>query len=213
MKAPLSCSRESGSRVAFHASSSPEGSRRFLRFLLAATVLILPLASCDMLFVGMFPADVAQMTSRIDLSDKIPAGSAATFNLSVLKLGTAEYVLLFSTDGYDPSLAHLFVLSPALQILNEYTLIVLNSLAGDPFKGNGAVAHRADSTIVVGNVVMTPDPSGLLASAKLPPTNALNGDAIVGPGPGFLLWTNFGSDSSGNLTYEQRALRVSRPSP
>jgi hypothetical protein len=166
---------------------------------------MLPLASCDMLFVGMFPADIAQITSRVDLSGKIAAAYAASYNLSVLKLGATEYVLLFSTDGYDPTLTHLLVLSPALKILDEYTLNDLNVLVGDPFKGNGAVAHLYDSTIVVGNVVMVPNPSGLTASSKLPSGVELLGDTIVGPGPGFLLWTNFRTDSSGNLYYEQHA--------
>ncbi len=164
----------------------------------------MPLASCDVLFSGMFPADVAQITAQVDLSAEVPAANAASFSLAVLKLLGTEYVLLFSSDAFDSTKTHLFVLSPALQVLNRYTLDDLTAVPapGIPFMGNTAVTRLADNQIVIGNLRAVPGTTGLDITGKLPGSAILFNEAVGGPAPGNLLWTNFRSDSTGTMVYE-----------
>jgi hypothetical protein len=154
----------------------------------------------------MFPADTAQMSAQFDLSAEIPAPNAGSFNLSIVKLVDTEYVLLFSCDMFDTTKTHIFVLSPALQVLSRYSMdYVMNpanfSNAGIPFKGNAAVARPADNQIVIGNLRMMRAADGLRPVDKLP-SGQLSQFAIAGPAPGNFLWTNFRDDSFGNLFYD-----------
>jgi FAD/FMN-containing dehydrogenase len=157
------------------------------------TCAVLALASCQLFLSGPFPAELSQVTARVDLSSTISASSASGFNLSILKAGTIEYVLLYSSDPTDSSRAHLVVLSPDLKVLNTYTEDDINSTVAPvfiSFAGNSAVAHPSDGTIVIGNVVATPSAGGLALSSKLL-SSSLNSWTIVDPSLPKDTWSGF----------------------
>jgi len=66
------------------------GNRSLMKAIRAASIgvgLFFLLASCDVLFMGVFPPSVGQLTARADLSGIIDAAGAATFNLAVARSG------------------------------------------------------------------------------------------------------------------------------
>jgi len=186
--------------------------KRIIRCLVVAGLLVLPLASCNVLFMGSFPSDAAQTTARIDLSSEISALAAPGFSLSILRSGMTEYVLLFSDSGFDGSQPHLFVLSPGLAEENRFTMndIVAVPPVGIQLQGNAAVTQLSSGNIVVGNLLMSPATAGLNPVSKLePPVNLLSVElrngAIVGPSSARFTWTDFSSDSSGTMSFRQFA--------
>jgi hypothetical protein len=170
--------------------------RRMVRAAAIAGVLVLTLASCDVLFMGIFSSNTAQATSRIDLSSSIAAANAASFTLAVLKSGENEYVLLFSSLGFDRTRPHLIVLSPDLQLQNSYTQddIIARPPNGDPLMGSAAMTHLPDGHIVIGNLQTIASGAGLALDKKLSPAmDGLNGWSIEGP-PNSRTWSNFQLD-------------------
>jgi hypothetical protein len=193
---------------------------RILRSLLAGVVCALGLASCDILFNGAYSTELAQSTALADLSGSITAAAASTFNLSILRSGGNELVLLYSTAPFDGTQSHLLVLSPDLKVLNAFTADDIRALApaGVPFKGDSALAHLADGRIVIGNVEAAPSASGLSLLGKLnTPANPvdvqLSGWTIVGPSSADFTWSNFRVDSSNVLTWSVYSSSWSTASP
>jgi hypothetical protein len=182
--------------------------RRIIRVVTLASVLVLPLVSCDILFVGSFSSDLAQATARIDLSSSISAADGGSFTLSVIRSGKFEYVLLFSSLSFDGSLPHLLVLSPELKLKNSYSLNDIDAATGTvpSFSGNAAIAHLADGNVVIGNLQTTPSDSGLALDQKLTVAPVqLSRWAIEGPQPSYLTWSNFFLDYSQQLSYFEYA--------
>ena len=184
---------------------------RRARVLGLTLVVLSTLFGCDYLFNGIFPGAVSQMTYRIDLSPEISAPDAASFTLSILKSGTTEYVLLYSSSGFDGSKSHLYVLTPRLSVQNRVTMddIAAVSPPGTPLRGNAAITHRYDGAIVIGNLQASPAGSGLSLDRKLePPDNPVNVEmrraAIMGPSSASFVWADFSTDMS-TLTYTQYA--------
>ena len=173
---------------------------RILRALAAAAVT-LSLASCDVLFDGYYSAEISQATAIADLSAVVPASSAATFNLSILKSGSDEYVLLYSSVPFDSTQNHLVVLSPGLAVLKSFTGDDISLLppGGVAFSGSSAVTHLTDGHIVIGNVDSIPSPGGLTLLSTLNSVT-LSGPTIVGPASAPFTWTNFNAGPS-NLTW------------
>ena len=177
--------------------------------LLASALTAVSLSACQLLFGGPFPGLLVQTTAQQDLSVLVSGSSASSFNLSVLRLGNTEYVLLYSSAGFDSSQAHLVVLSPRLKVLNAYTMndIVALAPAGVPLSGDGAVAHLVDGRIIVGNMQMQPSGAGLVPLDKLwipsyPVDVQLQGSTIVGPpSVGTDTWTDFHSDPGDTLSW------------
>jgi hypothetical protein len=181
--------------------------------MLGVLVLIVStLFGCDYLFNGVFPANVSQETARLDLSSEISATAASTFNLAVVKSGSYEFVLLFSSSNFDSSKNHLYVLTPGLVVQNSFTMTAISDLtpASIPLKGNTAVAHLTDGKIIIGNVQATPGSNGLSLDGKLesgfnPISVELYNGAMVGPSTASYTWADFHTDSSNNLVYTQYA--------
>jgi len=185
---------------------------RRARVLGVLAVSLSMLFGCDYLLNGSFPGSVSQETVRLDLSSEISAAAATTFNLAVLKSGQTEYVLLFSSSGFDASKNHLYVLTPGLVIQNTFTMSAIADIPpiGDPLKGDTAIAHLSDGKIVIGNVQATPGTNGLSLDGKLespnnPVTVELSKGAIVGPSSASFTWSGFFTDPSNNLTFTQYA--------
>jgi hypothetical protein len=143
---------------------------RTIRTAVSGIAIILALASCDVLFMGVFPSSLSQATARADLSSVIGQAGANTFNVSIARSYGFEFVILSSSGGFDPTRPHVIVLSPALEVLNTYSLA---DMAAAPysfsFSGGSAFAHLADGHIVIGNF------DGQATSAGL---------KLVGPVPG-----------------------------
>ena len=185
---------------------------RRARFLAIVLVTVAALFGCDYLFNGAFPGSVSQMTARIDLSSEISAPDATTFSLSVLRSGNTEYVLLYSSSGFDGSKNHLYVLTPSLTVQNRFTMDDISALSppGMPLKGDAAFTHRYDGKIVIGNLQASPNTNGLSLDGKLePPDNPVSVQmrnvAIMGPSTASVTWADFNTDGSGNLTFRQYA--------
>jgi hypothetical protein len=155
-------------------------SRGLRRLTLLAAVLIMPLASCDVLFMGTFPRSVTQMSAQVDLSAEIRASAGGYFALTDITAGGFEYVLLYSSVPFDGSQPHLIVMDPALHVLSRATLDELTALptAGVPFKGNVAMRDCSDN-IVIGNVLFSPQPDGLSFVGKSS-TTSLDGPSASG---------------------------------
>ncbi len=175
--------------------------------ILVAGSCLLFLSACQQLFGGPFSGVVAQQTAMADLSGVISASAAPTFNLSILKSGGGEFVLLYSSAGFDGGQAHLLVLSPDLKVLDAYTMndILALSPVGSPMTGTSAVTHLVDGTIVIGDVTAMPSNGKLLLLNKLSPPNTpvnvqLQGSTIVGPSTASRTWTAFGA-GSGSISW------------
>jgi hypothetical protein len=179
---------------------------RLMRLALASA-LLLCLCACDVLFMGRYSADLGQATAYADLSAGMSAYAAPSFSLSIVPYGDTEYVLLFSSTDFDTSMAHLYVLSPDLAVLNTYSLDDLTALspAGSSFSGTAAMTHLSDNTIIIGNVVAVPADGGLSLSGKITASvtdAALDGWAIEGPSTLDFTCTDFSTDySSQTLTF------------
>jgi hypothetical protein len=167
---------------------------KMLRAAALIAILTLVLASCDILFMGTFPADTAQATARVDLSSSISAANASSFHLNIVKAGKYEFVILVSDTNFDSTLPHLLIMSPALAVQNSYSMdaLVACNPNGVSFNGTGAVSHLADGHIVIGNLQTIVSSTGLGLDQKLNTAFVnLNGWTIEGPDPTFLTWSQF----------------------
>jgi hypothetical protein len=173
-----------------------------LRMVVIFAALLLPLSSCDILFNGVFPSDIGQATARTDLSNDIPAGEAPSFNLFVITSGGEEFVLLFSSLGFDSSHPYLIIMDPELKKQNVYSFDDLSNLdpVGFPFSGSYAMRDVAGN-IMIGNIQFKASSGGLVPFKKFT-TPALWGPSVSG-GPSHL-WNeaNFRVNGS-NLEYDE----------
>ena len=150
-----------------------------LRLAAVISALLLSLVSCDALFNGVFPPAVGQVTARADLSASIAAAAASSFSLSTVSAGGNEYVILFTSLGFDSSRPHLLIMDSRLKVLSSYTLGELGTVApGGTFSGGAAMTDASDQ-VLIGNVFFTVLPSGLLAPAGNPTGVGLFGPAIT----------------------------------
>jgi hypothetical protein len=161
--------------------------------------MLLALGSCDVLFMGVFPGSAGQATARADLSAVIGSADAGTFSLSIARSYGFELVILSSPAGFDPTKAHIVVLSPKLGALNTYTL------ADIPYFSGGSVfAHLIDGHIVIGNFDGVVSSAGLAPSPASPLPIFVNGWPIIGavqPTMLFYTWDNFQIDSANTMSY------------
>jgi hypothetical protein len=172
---------------------------RMARVAVAGIGLVLSLASCDILFMGVFPASLGQETARADLSSKIGEADAATFNLSIARAYGFEFLILYSTDGFDGTKPHLIVMSPALAVLNTYTL---NDIPF--FAGNSVFAHLFDGHVAIGNFDGLATSAGLKLVGQLPSSATLSNWSIIGgrsPTMNAYTWSGFQVDQSNLMTY------------
>jgi hypothetical protein len=123
------------------------------KLLLAGTTIVtlLTLGSCQVAFIGVFPPAISQMTARKDLSAVVPAGQAASFNLAVVSAGGPEYVLLFSSSGFDPAQVHLVVLDSSLNMVGSFTNTDIQMAAFVYLNGQYAMGDAAGQ-FVAGNI-------------------------------------------------------------
>lgn len=177
-----------------------------LRLAVMIGALLLPLASCDVLFNGIFSSEIAQATARIDLSGSIPAADASAFELSIVEGFGREFVVLHASLPFDTTMPHVLVLSPGLTLRDAYALNFLTNDPSVPPSGtgvNGNFAMRDPSDhIIIGNVDYFPQLNDLVPTGKLS-TAALqtNEWSITGePFAGSPL-VNFRIDSSNLLSY------------
>jgi hypothetical protein len=182
---------------------------RLVRLAAAAAAIALTLCACDVLFMGAFNSDLAQATAWRDLSAEVDAAAAPSFQLAIVQAEDAgELVVLFSSLTFDASQNHLYVLTPDLDVLSSFTLDDIAALdpEGVGFSGNEALWHRADGTVVIGNVVAQPEPGGITLLRKLSkPSNlvdaVLRDGAIEGPASADFTWSQFRMSSSQTVTY------------
>jgi hypothetical protein len=185
---------------------------RQVRILVAGAVMLLSLASCDVLFNGAYSSELGQSTAVVDLSGIISASPASTYKLAILRSGNDEFVLLYSSTPFDSTQIHLVVLSPTLKVLNRFSGDDISGLppVGVPFSGSSAVTHLVDGRIIIGNVEAVPAAGSLTLLDKLNmPVNPvdvhLDGSTIVGPASASLTWTGFSVDPSGALSWSAYA--------
>jgi len=162
--------------------------------------LLFLLASCDILFMGVFPSSLGQATSRSDLSRTIGAAEAATFNLAIARAYGFELVILYSTAGFDATKDHMIVLSPKLEVMNKYTL------ADIPFfSGSSVFAHLVNGHIEVGNFDGVASSAGLTSSGSPQLPVQLTNWPIIGatmPTMNAYTWNSFRIDSTNTLFYD-----------
>jgi hypothetical protein len=170
-------------------------------------ILLLALGSCQVLFVGVFPASAGQITARADLSASIAAAPASSFLLKRVVTGGAEYFLLFSPVGFDGAQAHVLVLDDSLRVLNTYTS---NDLGGPP--GSPYAMTDVNGNVIIGGVLFTPQPNGLVFVGGAPV--ALTGPSVTGLPLFPSNEVNF-SVSGGFLTWAQwdQTWAISTPEP
>jgi len=142
---------------------------RSLRLPVMSGALLLALASCQVLFVGAFPPSISQATAKTDLSALVAAAPASYFSLSTVTANGLEYVLLFTSMGFDSTQAHLVVLDPQLKVLNTFTLdqIIALPTAGGSFFGNFTMTDVNDR-VIIGNLRFDALAGGLAFSQKDP---------------------------------------------
>ena len=131
-----------------------------LRLAGMAVVTLLVLGACQALFIGVFPPTAGQMSARADLSELVAAAPAAGFNLSIVAVGGAEYVLLFSAGSFDASQTHLVVLDSDLHVIGSFTNAQIFAAAFSYLNGQFAMAD-AGGEVVAGNVRLAVDKTGV----------------------------------------------------
>jgi hypothetical protein len=186
--------------------------RRRIRLLAMASTILLSLCACDILFMGRFSSDLGQAVAQADLSAGVNRYDAPSFSLAIVDYEGTEYVLLFSSTGFDSAAAHLYVLSPDLAVLNAYTMDEIAALdpVGVAFSGDAAMTHLAAGKIIIGNAVAMPADGGLALVSKLPATVFLKGWAVEGPSTADYTWTAFQTDPSAEtLSYKAYAADLS----
>jgi hypothetical protein len=142
---------------------------KLVRILVMSGALLLPLVSCQVLFMGIFPSTVGQMSARADLTAVVPAGPASGFTLTTVTANSFEYVLLFTASPFDNSQVHLVVLDPHLKVLNQFTQNALYALSGSTaYLGGTAAMVDVNDKVVVGNFRFLADTSGLSFAAVNP---------------------------------------------
>jgi hypothetical protein len=179
---------------------------RMLRTAAAGIGLVLALASCDVLFMGIFPSSLGQATAAVDLSASIDPAAASTFNLSIARSYGFEFAILYSTAGFDATKPHVIVLSPGLKVLNTYSLADVNLIVSPAsFSGSTVFAHLVDGHIVIGNADGVATSRGLKLIGPLPGGLPLNGWTIIGgqlPSMSAYAWIGFQVNQTTNtLTY------------
>ncbi len=177
--------------------------RKTPRLAVILCALLLALASCDVLFSGVFPPSVGQMTARAELSASVDAAPASSFSLTTVAAGGNEYVLLFSTLSFDGTKPHLIVMDPHLNVLSSFTMDALVALPnpGNPFAGSVAMTD-VKGQVLVGSVWFDATPAGFSPARKAPTGFNLYAPSVTGmPAFGFNE-INF-RISSGSLTYDE----------
>jgi hypothetical protein len=147
---------------------------------------VLGLGACQFagsLFDSTFPADVSQMTARIDLSTRIPAADAASFSISDVTAGGSEYLVLSS--GLAAGGTRLLILDSGLTVLFSFTA---QDIAGwGATLGSAPAKLDAMGHLVIGNLIFSTGAGGLV----FPPT-------MYG---GIPLTTGFESQTSGAYNF------------
>ena len=168
--------------------------RRPTRLAAVGVGLILSLASCDILFMGVFPSSLGQATARIDLSDRIGSAEASTFNLSIARSYGFEFVILYSGAGLGSTKDSLIVLSPQLGVKNEYAYNF-----GTASPNISVFAHLSDGHIVAGNFDGLATSAGLQLIGPVPGGVTLSNWSIIGSTTtSAYAWTGFWMDSTTN---------------
>jgi len=178
--------------------------RKTVRLAIIGFCMLLALASCDVLFMGVFPGSAGQATARADLSALIGPADAGTFNLSIARSYGFEFVILSSPTAFDPARTHIVVLSPKLEKMNTY------SLADVPFFSAGptfvaAYGHLSDGHIEIGNIDGVASAAGITLSVPPQLSITLGNWPIIGarlPTLLFYTWNNFRIDSTNTLLYD-----------
>jgi hypothetical protein len=162
-------------------------------------LILLILASCNV--QGFFPPFLGQGTARSNLSDTIGAAEAATFQLAIAKSAGFEFVILYSTAGFNSMEAHVVVMSPTLTVLNTYTLADMSAIPF-VFSGSSVFAHLSDGHIVIGNFNGIAGSAGLALSA-LPPVVQLDNWSIIGSTTmNAYAWSGFSIDPTNVMSYK-----------
>jgi hypothetical protein len=179
--------------------------KRMLRAAVAGIGLLLALASCDVLFMGVFPSSLGQATARADLSAYIDPSAASTFNLAIARSYGFEFAILYSTAAFNGMKPHVIVLSPGLKVLNTYsTADMLAAPFSFSFNGNSVFAHLVDGHIVIGNFDGLATSAGIRLVGPIPGGVPLNGWPIIGAQPPTMTayaWSGFKVDQTNTMTY------------
>jgi hypothetical protein len=144
--------------------------------LLSTALLLVSVDACDVLFNGVFPGALTQATARADLGGRIDTGPASSFSLSTVRAGGREYVVLFSSSGFDSSRTHLVIMDPHLSIIATYTLDALVPAAPSGIVSGSYTMTDVNDDIVIGNLFFT-----VLADGTLSPTGNPAGVTLFSP--------------------------------
>ncbi len=161
-----------------------------LRLAAMISALLLPLASCDVLFNGVFPPSISQVTARADLSASIPAAPASSFSVSTVSAGGNEYVILFSGIPFDISQPHLVIMDSHLKMINTFSIKDLAAISAGPQLGGYFTMADVKGFVVIGNMRFTPQLSGFALDTSYPGI-FLYGPSVSGMPSHLYNWTNF----------------------
>jgi hypothetical protein len=150
-----------------------------LRLAAMISSLLLSCASCDVLFNGVFPPSIGQVTARTDLSASIAATPASSFSLSTVSAGGSEYVILFTSTPFDSSRPHLLILDSHLKVLNTFSIGDLAAISAGPQLNGNFTMTDVNGFVVIGNMRFNPQPSGFVLDTSYP-SISLFGPSVSG---------------------------------
>ena len=136
--------------------------------LFAVVIALLPLDSCDVLFNGVFPPAVGQVTARADLSASIAAAAAGSFSLSTVTAGGNEYIILFTAFNFDVSRPHLLIMDSHLKVLNSFSIHDLAMMSAGPLLNGSFTMTDVSGFVVIGNMRFNAQPSGFTLDISYP---------------------------------------------
>jgi hypothetical protein len=128
---------------------------RVLRRAVMACLVLLALDSCQVLFVGVFPASASQITARADLSASIAAAPASYFGVSVVNALGTEYAVLYSTYPFASSQKRLYFLDAGLNVLSSWSNDDV-TLAGWPALSGSAAMTDVNGAPAIGGLSWSP---------------------------------------------------------
>jgi hypothetical protein len=167
--------------------------------MLGAFLLLLLLGSCQVLFIGMFPAALGQATARADFSARIAAAPASYFSLSTVSAGGNEYVILFTSMSFDTSQVHLLIMDPHLNVLNAYSINDLAAISAGPLLNGNCTMTDVDGFVVIGNMRFSAQPTGFTLDTSYPGVS-LYAPSVSGMPSYFFNETRFRTSGSNPMT-------------
>ena len=139
--------------------------------LIAALVMVVPLASC-VFVLSVFPATLSQVVARNDLSAVVPASQASSYRPFIVTPSGGEFVLLVNANSAAGPL--LVVMDSNLMLIQTYTAPTLTPLG---YTGGSTVMTDSNQDAIVGSIVFA---APELAAGGLPAGGGI-GTTLNGP--------------------------------